>query len=178
MFSKNHSSTGRVKHLICQGYQKDASTRSVHRGENAASSIPGVLSVVPNDHVTALKADPWPQVLGLMGKEGEKVMIDLLLDCGIFLLVASGRGTYHQLNGEWNTAKSVAPAHHPGRPLGDLQTLPVKPLIESKSKSQKPPRTPSNINFVRNRMMHARAAMNKQGGVRFGLRHIRELPFY
>jgi hypothetical protein len=23
-------------------------------------------------------------------------------------------------------------------------------------------------------MMHARAAMNKQGGVRFGLRHIRE----
>jgi hypothetical protein len=26
-------------------------------------------------------------------------------------------------------------------------------------------------------MMHARAAMNKQGGVRFGLRHIREQPY-
>jgi telomerase reverse transcriptase len=75
----------------------------VNRGENAASAIPGVLSLHPNDHVTSIKAEPWPQVLGLMGKEGERVMIDLLMDCGIFLLVGSGRGTYHQLSGKLDT---------------------------------------------------------------------------
>jgi telomerase reverse transcriptase len=35
--------------------------------------------------------------------------------------------------------------------------------------------TPANIIFVRNRMLYARAALNAQGGVRFGLRHIRML---
>jgi telomerase reverse transcriptase len=75
----------------------------VNRGENAASAIPGVLSLHPNDHVTSIKAEPWPQVLGLMGKEGERVMIDLLMDCGIFLLVGSGCGTYHQLSGKLDT---------------------------------------------------------------------------
>ena len=49
--------------------------------------------------MTSMKAAPWPQVLALMGKEGERTMIDLLLDCGIFLPLESGRGNYHQLSG-------------------------------------------------------------------------------
>jgi telomerase reverse transcriptase len=102
LFSKDRASNGWVKHLLCQGFQKDISSRSVQRGENAASSIPGLLSIHPNSHVTSIKADPWPQVLALMGKEGERAMIDLLLDCGIFLAVGSGRGTYHQLSGKFD----------------------------------------------------------------------------
>jgi hypothetical protein len=77
----------------------------VHRGENAGSSIAGVLSIHPNSHVTSIKADPWPQVLALMGKEGERAMIDLLLDCGIYLAVGSGHGTYHQLSGTFDPLK-------------------------------------------------------------------------
>jgi len=126
--------------------------------------------------VTSMKAEPWPKVLGLMGKEGERAMIDLLLDCGVFLVVRSGRGTYHQLSGKSNASGDVALADEAGHPLGDLQMLPTKPLLDPKAKVT--PKTsvqsPSKIIFVRNRMMHARAAMNKQGGVRFGLRHIRE----
>lgn len=123
-----------------------------------------------------MKAEPWPQVLGLMGKEGERAMIDLLLDCGIFLVVGSGRGTYHQMSGKSNALGSVALADEAGHPLGDLQVLPTKPLLDPKAKAipKTTVRSPSNIIFVRNRMMHARAAMNRQGGVRFGLRHIRE----
>ena len=67
--------------------------------ENHISGIPGVQSVYPNIHVTSMKSTPWPQVLLLMGKEGERAMIDLILDCGIFLEVESGRGVYHQLCG-------------------------------------------------------------------------------
>jgi hypothetical protein len=68
-----------------------------------------------------------------------------------------------------------------GVPLSDLQTLPERsdgfPLLAPASR---PARTvssvehsPSSISFVRSRMLYARAALNAQGGVRFGLRHIR-----
>lgn len=53
-----------------------------------------------NSHVTSMKASPWPQVLALMGKEGEKVMIDLVLETGIFPALAGGQGTYYQLSGK------------------------------------------------------------------------------
>jgi telomerase reverse transcriptase len=106
LFSKDRASNGWVKHLLCQGFQKDISARSMHRGDNAASAIPGVLSIHPNSHVTSIKVDPWPQVLALMGKEGERAMIDLLLDCGIFLVIGSGRGSYHQLSGKCYALKA------------------------------------------------------------------------
>jgi telomerase reverse transcriptase len=77
----------------------------LHRDENITFAIPGVISAYPNSHVTSIKAAPWPQVLALMGKEGERVMIDLILDCGIFLPVKNGRGNYHQLSGRLRLAK-------------------------------------------------------------------------
>jgi telomerase reverse transcriptase len=74
----------------------------VNAGANSTSAIPGVISIYPNHLVTAIKSPPWPQVLSLMGKEGERVMIDLLLDCGVFQAVESGRGNYLQLSGNSN----------------------------------------------------------------------------
>lgn len=91
-----------MRHLLCQGFRKGVSSRSVRREENLTSDIPGVISEHPNSHVVAMKAAPWPQVLALMGKEGEKTMVQLLLDCGIFLPVENGQGNYHQLSGEWS----------------------------------------------------------------------------
>lgn len=159
-----------VKHLLCQGFQKDVTSRFMNRGENGASSIPGVQSVHPNSHVTSMKGEPWPKILALMGKEGERSMIDLIIDCGIFLVVGSGRATYHQLSGK-SPGKRRALLTMLGQPLGDLQILPASnpPAIQKQTA-----RSPSGINFVRNRMMYARAALNAQGGVRFGLRHIRK----
>lgn len=66
----------------------------------ATSAIPGVISTYPNHHVAAMKASPWPEILTLMGNEGEKMMIDLILDCGIFVSIESGLGSYHQLSGQ------------------------------------------------------------------------------
>lgn len=78
-----------------------------------------------------------------------------------------------------------------GTPLTDLPPLvPPKPLILPNQLKQADsglsngrvlhdvaPQTvnsPSAINFVRNRMFYARAALNTKGRVTFGLRHIRE----
>jgi hypothetical protein len=34
-----------------------------------------------------------------MGKEGERAMIDLIVDCGVFLAVENGCGIYRQMSG-------------------------------------------------------------------------------
>jgi hypothetical protein len=74
----------------------------------ATSAIPGVISIYPNHHVATMKASPWPEVLALMGKEGERMMIDLIFDCGIFVAIESGRGSYYQLSGQSIYLKSKA----------------------------------------------------------------------
>lgn len=47
-----------------------------------------------------MKQAPWPQLLQLLGKSGEFMMINLLLDCSIFLNVEAGHGNYYQLSGK------------------------------------------------------------------------------
>jgi telomerase reverse transcriptase len=91
---------GRLQHLLCQGYRKDVSSHSVRRDENFSTTIPGVNLTYPNSHVTSIKGWPWPQVLGLLGQAGERIMVDLILDCGIFLPIENANGSYHQLSGE------------------------------------------------------------------------------
>ncbi|KAF7867253.1 hypothetical protein EAF04_005336 [Stromatinia cepivora] len=166
LFSKSKSSNGRLQHLLCQGYRKDISSRSVHRGENLSTSIPGVNSVYPNSHVTAMKAWPWPHVLSLLGKAGERVMSDLILDCGVFLQIENTHGSYYQLSGQ---------------PLGELLPVTngnthgkVSGADNGSKKNQRPGvlHNPMEINFVRNRMLYAKAALNAQGEVQFGFRHI------
>ncbi len=86
-------------HLLLQGFKKAASQRAVHVDEHRDLALPGIIQVYPNYRVTAMKASPWPQILNLLGKEGERIMIDLILDCGIFAAIDGGKGNYHQLSG-------------------------------------------------------------------------------
>lgn len=91
-----------MQHLLCQGFRKLIGNSTVNRDANPLCSIPGVASVFPNGHATMLKASPWPQILNLLGTEGEKIMIDLLLGCGIFRELESGLGNYYQLSGMYS----------------------------------------------------------------------------
>lgn len=99
LFQKSRTPTGRVQHLLCQGFRKNVNSRTIHKDGHVTAAIPGVLSVHPNDHVAAMKSSPWTEVLALMGQEGERVMIDLILDCGVYVCIDAGSGIYHQLNG-------------------------------------------------------------------------------
>ncbi|RFU33620.1 hypothetical protein B7463_g2724, partial [Scytalidium lignicola] len=164
-------------HLLCKGFRRDVSSFSVQRGEFPTSALPGIVSTYPNSNVTAIKAAPWTKLLPLMGKDCEKTMIDLILDCGIFVPVESSRGSYFQLS---------------GKPLGDLSPLPqasvrdqtsscsggtVRPTVTPGSESNTD-HTPANIIFVRSRILYARAALNSRREVSFGLRHIHALNRY
>jgi len=71
-----------------------------------------------------------------------------------------------------------------GVPISELPTIEKPESIASnplngqggRLKTSPTLHTPTNIAFVRSRMMYARAALNAKGDVQFGLRHIREYP--
>lgn len=117
-------------------------------------------------------------------------MLDLVLDCGVFIAVESGRGNFYQLSGNSPIDYYRSPELiHTGIPLSELRVFkqPALPLL-SRTEQATPakPRTmavtrpyadlnmPGAITLVRNRMFYARAALNAKGEVRFGLRHIRK----
>ncbi|KFY02560.1 hypothetical protein O988_02079 [Pseudogymnoascus sp. VKM F-3808] len=151
-----------AKHLLCQGFSK---VPSAGRMETDKVAIHRLAPVYPNKHYSELKVDPWPQVLGLLGKGGDRVMIDLLVDCGIFLAVDNGCGNYCQIS---------------GTPLGDLQILAQSGQTPAKVQRIIPTplidRSPSSIAFLRSKVLYARPTLNSRGAVTFGLRHIQVSP--
>jgi telomerase reverse transcriptase len=92
----------------------------------------------------------------LLGKEGERIMLDLLVDCAVFRLVKAGKGNLYQLV---------------GTPVSELE--PLTRLGDEEGPPKNTELRPSEISFVRSRMLYARAALNARGLVHFGLRHIR-----
>ncbi|CAG8973146.1 hypothetical protein HYALB_00008677 [Hymenoscyphus albidus] len=177
MNSKNQQQVyGRAQHLLCHGFQKGVSTRMINQGESHISDIPGVISAHPNSHVTAIKTNPWPQVLLLLGREGDNVMADLIMDCGIFVEAEAGRGVYHQLSGMPLSELPILPKNREGE---SKVQFPMAKNDETSSDAVKTTiHSPSSIVFVRHRMLYARAEFNAQGGVIFGLRHIHVLNRY
>ncbi|KAJ9129600.1 Telomerase reverse transcriptase [Pleurostoma richardsiae] len=108
-------------------------------------------------------------MLTLLGKSGESIMVDLLLDCSVFTSTEAGRSNYVQLSGMpiWDSEPSYTKA----TVQQAFQPMAIKPME----------RSPSEIVFVRSRMLYARAALNARGLVHFGLRHIHvlnRLPYH
>jgi telomerase reverse transcriptase len=95
LFSRDLKAGRRPKHLLCDGFRKSAGP-----GDQGNTSIPGLFSLYPNSHVKALREAPWPQLLALLGRAGEKIMIDLLVDTSVYVNVQAGFNNYYQLTGE------------------------------------------------------------------------------
>ncbi|KAI1756676.1 hypothetical protein F4782DRAFT_277501 [Xylaria castorea] len=82
-------------------------------------------------------------------------MIDLLLDCAIFLAIDVGTNNVCQISGR------------------TLSSVPLYVSVSSKETSIV--RTSSELVFIRSRMFYAKPALNTRGQVQFGLRHIHVL---
>lgn len=106
-------------------------------------------------------------------------MLDLILNCSIFVKTDNGKGNLYQISGVPLTEMPTLSSTDSGkRPMGKLVQTMEKPLpVEEKHQGiQK--RTAATIQFVRSRMLYARAALNAKGRVTFGLRHIHVLNRY
>ncbi|CAI4216743.1 unnamed protein product [Parascedosporium putredinis] len=101
LFSRSNKANGRPRHILCDGFRKTTGLNTGRQTGRAGErpSIPGLLSVFPNHHVEALKRPPWPHLLALLGQAGERIMIDLLVDCAIFQSVNAGLNNMWQLSG-------------------------------------------------------------------------------
>lgn len=94
LFSRELKAGKRPKHLLCDGFR-----RGTGPGEQGGVIVPGLFSLYPNSNVKALREAPWPQLLALLGKSGEKMMIDLLIDCSIYVAIKAGFHNYEQRSG-------------------------------------------------------------------------------
>ncbi|KAI1147866.1 hypothetical protein F4825DRAFT_125496 [Nemania diffusa] len=72
-------------HLLCDGFRRNGGL--------------GLRAIRSNHYVESLQQAPWPQLLALLGESGERIMIDLLLDCAIFVSVDAGVNNVCQISG-------------------------------------------------------------------------------
>jgi telomerase reverse transcriptase len=131
--------------------------------------VPGLVERSPNSHVRTLKEPTWCRLLALLGQRGDRIIIDMLLDCAIFLPVTGGIGNYIQLSGI--PMSDLKPDEKQKEQL--LHNEANQPAKGVPLNQHGENRSPSAITFVRSRMLYAKAALNAKGGVRFGMRHIR-----
>ena len=99
LFHKIHRHTHRPPHMLCHGFQRASNPRQPNEDHCAVAGIPGIVPHYPNTNVHVLKASPWTEILGLLGKDGDSIMIDLFLDCGVFVAGNENLGNYYQLTG-------------------------------------------------------------------------------
>ncbi|KAH6866719.1 hypothetical protein BKA58DRAFT_210337 [Alternaria rosae] len=167
------STSHKPAHLLCYGFQRAAGSnrRAQGNNDNPSPSIPGLQERLPNSFAKTLKEPVWCRLHALLGQGGDRIIIDMLLECSIFIPVNADTGNYYQLSGvpvhevksDENQKSNIA------RVNADKEgpTKPSHLKIESKK--------PGAITFVRSRMLYAKAALNAKGGVRFGMRHIHVL---
>ena len=100
LFNRLHRDVTRPPHLLCHGYQRAQAPRSTNENHGALAGIPGIVARYPNNNVSTLKNGAWSSLLALLGQEGDRIMLDTLLHCGLFMLCSGGNGNCYQLSGK------------------------------------------------------------------------------
>lgn len=157
------------------------------------TAIPGIVSQFPNQNAEMLKRGAWTEVLGLLGSNGDEIMMQLLFDCGIFTAINARRGIYYQLSGMHGSRLKDYPTIADillGLPLSVLEPMsdaslgPNRSAIREKEpiathgqkqgrntseqNSDKKLRTPNNIVFLRRRMLYGRAESKSEAPTGLG----------
>jgi hypothetical protein len=164
------STSHKPSHLLCHGFQRGAhANRADNDHFDPTSSVPGLVARTPNSHVQTLKEETWCRLHALLGPGGDRMVMDMLLECAVFCPIDGGNANYYQLSGI--PLSELKPDQKPNDNIAEVgvnrvvETAPPKQCAESK--------TLGAITFVRSRMMYAKASPNAKGGLRFGMRHIR-----
>ncbi|KAL8713551.1 MAG: hypothetical protein Q9220_002413 [cf. Caloplaca sp. 1 TL-2023] len=121
--------------------------------QRVLSGIPGLVLHCPNSHVGTLKNRPWTDLLNLLGKDGEQIMLDLLVGCSIYMSVESGKENYYQLSGAPLT--ELQPLSH-DKISGVASGIAAESAQEGVASGQKGTfsRSPSAITIVRNHVLN------------------------
>ncbi|EEH04418.1 telomerase reverse transcriptase [Histoplasma capsulatum G186AR] len=173
LFNSYRGSFYRPPHLLCHGFQRASNQCRPNHEHDPMSGIRGIVPQYPNKNVSILKNSPWTDVLDLLGKNCEEIMLHLLLDCSIFIQVDEKNCIFYQLSGIPLSELSILESAPNAKLSQSAVENPTGGAVAMTPKSaNKVLHTPATITFVRSRMLYARPALNAKGRVRFGLRHI------
>ncbi|KAI9809920.1 MAG: hypothetical protein M1825_000353 [Sarcosagium campestre] len=157
LFNDVYSGVRNPPHLLCRGYQRSAVPRQVMQNHLLVDRMPGLVCQSPNTLVTELKGPFWAEVLLIMGKDHDRMMLELLVDCGIFVSIKNGEDNFCQLSGV---------------PLDEQEEIPNLDQVvgdQEESRSKNPTKPLDQVILMRRRMLYAKAAENRKGDVQFGL---------
>lgn len=125
------------------------------------STITGLYAVQTSSS-NPLKLSVWPKLLSILRGAGDKLMIDLLLDCGIFQYTDTNAGALLQISGVPITATAST------KQVGSRQAS--GPASKTTKVGTLKPAT--SIHFLRSRILYGKPSLNANGCVHFGLAHI------
>ena len=100
LFYRRHRHEHKPPQIICHGYQRANNPGQLGHEHCAMAGIPGLLSNYPNANVDTLKSVAWAEILSLLGKEGNRIMLDMVFNTGLFVAIEGGQGNYYQLSGK------------------------------------------------------------------------------
>ncbi|PWY77241.1 hypothetical protein BO94DRAFT_472976 [Aspergillus sclerotioniger CBS 115572] len=174
LFNRNRFSRQQPRHLLARGFRRASAAHVPCENSTITCSIPGLVAQFPNGNVQILKQAPWTDVLGLLGINGEEILMRLLFDCGIFTAVDQQRGIYFQLSGlPLSTLEPVNKAQQSD--LAPKNTFPPVPNesvpapdIKRKAKSDHV-RALAPIVFFRRRILYASPSLDSRGKIQFGM---------
>ncbi|KAJ5325627.1 Telomere reverse transcriptase [Penicillium brevicompactum] len=158
----NQTGYGKPQNLLANGFQRPSVGLQAQDTE-----IPGVVSRFPNHSVATLKGNPWTEVLGLLGINGEDIMMRLLFDCGVFAPINAQKGVYYQLSGlplpDLEVLSNASNLHVSAKPQNTAPITDPKSLIE-KQCHPKPANHhgPNSIVFLRRRILYGRIESKRE----------------
>lgn len=122
-----------------------------------------------NPHVGELKDGSWSNLPGLLGRGAERILIEMLMDCGLYQPVGDGSNTI-QLS---------------GIPLSELKAVGKETTPPATKSSNPGPASNritkhriSDMRFLRHRMLYAKPSLKSSGEVRFGMMHVHVMSRY
>lgn len=175
---KRTSLSQKPQHLLCHGFSRNREHGI--RGTDTAplSSIPGLYTVKSRANINTLKRPEWTHLLSMLKGGGDKIMIDLLLDCSIFQYTKANNNSLLQISG---IPISVPAARATSKMASNDALDPTKadnhilmppPPSRSVKLGSLQVRSPATIQFVRSRMLYGKPKLNARGVNFFGLPHV------
>ena len=84
--------------MLCNGYEIPKDTQ--HRMRDEAVGLNGLDCISAKSNASIMSDSIWQDLLHLLGKDGDQVMLDLILHCGVYIPAGISNGNLIQLSGE------------------------------------------------------------------------------
>lgn len=98
LFRRNQPPS-RPQHLLAQGFERFAAKGVRGLNLSAVPGIPGIICQYSNPHIEIVTSLAWCALLALLGRKGDIVMVDLLLECCLFSSASDNSWALQQFSG-------------------------------------------------------------------------------